>query len=492
MAEADTPDWEPLRPELTQRGFTAITEIGRGGMGYVLRAWDPDLERWVAIKVITRFAASNPENVRRFRSEMRLLGRIHHPAVITVYDGTMRDDLAYFLMPYIPGGTLEQLINQRCAIQRPFAVQEVVDRLRPIAEALDTIHSMHPPVIHRDVKPSNILVPGRGSGRSNAVLTDFGISLVGGDTRFTSTGIVIGSEQYMAPDRFSAEHGDDDGGPAADNYALALIAWEMLTLTSMYSTMSRQNWRFGRRVPQIPHGRLAAADLGKEPALNELLATLLANDPRQRPASAVEALERLEQVTREQGTRETRPEEMYPWPARQEGAPEQPRPRKRRGMVALATVAVVAVGAVAAGFAVTELTGSDSGGSTASMAQWSVPLGDIHDEFPGIVPDEPGAEGSAGLACSPGAESADQFAQIVCGDEDLKVTLVEYLNSGHRDEVLGDDSDPGDEEIPDCVAAVKRGTAGEWILLSDDDTFAAFVTGEDADRRYSDLDYCPA
>lgn len=507
MVDSDGPDWEPLRPELTQRGFTDITEIGRGGMGYVLRAWDPDLERWVAIKVITRFAASNPENVRRFRSEMRLLGRIHHPAVITVYDGKMRDDLAYFLMSYIPGGTLEQLINQRRGLGRSFTVGEVVSYLRPIAEALDVIHGMQPPVIHRDIKPANILIPAKGSGRSHAVLTDFGISLVGGDTRFTSTGIVIGSEQYMAPERFATEHGEDDGGPSADNYALALIAWEMLTLTPMFSAMSRQNWRFGRRVPPVSVDHLADGDRGHQPELNRVFRRLLANEPRQRPSSAVDAVAQLERAVTGQssspvaarasvpaGTAETRPDQLYPWGNRPVSsaavlATSATRPRRKTGRLVVAATAVVALVAGAAGVVVNNLSSSGASDEDVSLPSWSAAQAELQQVFPGVAPETPGTTGETGLECSPGDPADGQKAQIVCGDTDLKVTLASYNDAASRDEKLGTAEDI-DEDLPPCTSAVKRGTENEWILLSDDTESAVFVTGSQADSEYSSFNYC--
>lgn len=476
-------------------------------MGYVLRAWDPDLERWVAIKVITRFAASNPENVRRFRSEMRLLGRIHHPAVITVFDGKMREDLAYFLMSYIPGGTLEQLINQRRGLGKPFTVCEVVSYLRPIAEALDAIHAMQPPVIHRDIKPANILIPAKGSGRSDAVLTDFGISLVGGDTRFTSTGIVIGSEQYMAPERFATEHGEDDGGPSADNYALALIAWEMLTLAPMFSAMSRQNWRFGRRVPPVSVNHLADGDRDHQVEINRVFLRLLANEPHQRPSSAVDAVEQLERAVTGQssttvsaptpvpaGTAETRPDQLYPWDSRPYSAAAAPAtsagsPRRKTGRIVAGITAIVAVVAAATGVIVNNLSSSGASDGDVHSLGWSTAQAELQQVFPGIAPEAPGSANETGLECSPGVPADGQSAQIVCGDADLKLTLVSYDDQESRDGLLGT-VEGIDEDLPSCISAIKRGTANEWILLSDDTESAVFVTGSQADSEYSGFNYC--
>lgn len=490
MTRARRPDWEILRPELIQRGFTRITEIGRGGMGYVLRAWDVDLERWVAIKLITRFAASNPENVRRFRSEMRLLGRINHPAVVTVYDGKMTDDFAYFLMSYVPGGSLEQLLEQRRERRQSFTLREVVDYLQPVADALDATHAMTPPVVHRDIKPANILTPGPGGGRSPSVLTDFGISLVGRDTRFTSTGIVIGSEKYMAPERFTAVLPDDDGGPSADNYALALIAWEMLTLTPVFSTMTRQKSRFDRPIPDILPGALAPADHGCEKSVNRVFRRLLAHDPGDRPARASDALTELERAAaRGPGrtlTSSTRPVEA--------GAPrartDEPRPYSRAKLISVAVVAVIALTGLVIEFGADRLTWSEAPDDVESVALWSQAQQDLVDRFPGITPDVPGTRGTAALSCSPGTPADGQRSQIVCGDDKFMVTLVNYADPVTRTGALGAADDHQIGLHVHRIDSVKRGRAGEWVLLADDGQSAAFVTGVHAEAGYHDLNYC--
>lgn len=286
MAHGQSYDSGELVRALNTQGLTKVTEIGAGGMGAVLRAWDGTIGRWVAVKVITSFAASNPENVRRFKAEMQLLGKIRHPAVVGVYSGHTTENLAFFLMDYIPGGNLEQLISQRRSVQRPFTVHDIIYYLSPIADALDAIHDMSPAVIHRDVKPANLLVPENRAASAAAVLTDFGISLVSGDTRFTYTGIVIGSEQYMAPERFDTVAEDGQPGALADNYALALVAWEMLTLHPLFGMMTRQLWRFGERSTALPADLLAISERRYLPQLNALFRAALATDPALRPARA--------------------------------------------------------------------------------------------------------------------------------------------------------------------------------------------------------------
>lgn len=312
MSERRLYDEDELRSALTRQGLTRISEIGAGGMGAVLRAWDDAIGRWVAVKVITSFAAGDPENVRRFRGEMRLLGRIDHPAVVRIHSGHMSENLAFFLMDYVPGGNLEQLIHQHRAVMKPFTVREVAHYLAPIADALDAIHTMTPAVIHRDIKPANILIPERSPKTS--VLTDFGISLVSGDTRLTSSEIVVGTEMYMAPERFEAEGGEGPAGALADNYGLALVAWEMLALRPLFVTMGRGDWWSGRRRAELPTDALAPVDSSSRGKIDAVFRTALASDPGQR---FMKARDLIDQLLRATGG----PEQVVPTETRRETLP---------------------------------------------------------------------------------------------------------------------------------------------------------------------------
>jgi serine/threonine protein kinase len=271
-------------------------------MGHVLRVWDTELDRPIAVKVITEGAARRPENVRRFQAEMRLLGQIRHPSIVTVYGGRMNDDFAYFLMSYVPGGNLRHHLDQRQTVGLPFSIQETVDCLRPIADALDAIHNMNPPVIHRDIKPANILIPDRSDGLKESVLTDFGISQVIGDPRLTQVGTIIGSERYLAPERYSETTTEPQSGIRSDNYALALVAWEMLTLTPLFTTMSLEQWRFSSRPMRVTPTSLAPGDRRQAEALTGLFEWLLSPEPSHRPSSAVAAVNSLAALATAGGT----------------------------------------------------------------------------------------------------------------------------------------------------------------------------------------------
>lgn len=167
-----------------------------------------------------------------------------------------------------------------------------------MAQALDYLHHRQSPVIHRDLKPANILLP--EDPGTTSVLTDFGISIAGEDTRLTSTGLVIGTEKYMAPEIFSVASTwgahKVDYSPATDRYALALIAVEMLTLTAFRDTMSQRAWRGERTLPALTVGNLATQDAqvpGVAERVTEVFGVALNNDPGSRYTSAVAFLDAL-------------------------------------------------------------------------------------------------------------------------------------------------------------------------------------------------------
>lgn len=285
----DLGDLTPVLDEVARsRGLTRFEEIGRGGMGVVVKAWDDITARWVAVKIFSRHGVGRDMGLQRFRKEIRLLASIHHPAIISVYyAGKAGDDVAYFVMEYVDGPNLATLISRRQEEGRPFTVDETVTLLRPVAAALDHLHSLTPPVFHRDIKPANIIVRPVRDGVDAGVLTDFGISLSAEDTRVTSEGMVVGTDHYLAPELFSS---DPDTGTrpdrASDIYAFAAVVAEMLTLRTVKSTMSEPAWRFARGVPTYRAGDLAPEDAGRVAVVNRAVADALHPDPARRTRSA--------------------------------------------------------------------------------------------------------------------------------------------------------------------------------------------------------------
>ena len=194
--------------------YRLMDRIGRGGMATVHRAYHPALDRYVAIKVLPEFFAEDPIYRERFQHEARSVARLSHPNILQIFDFGNADGVAFIVMELVDGGTLADRLG------KPIELQAVLDVLEPLAGALDYAHARG--VLHRDIKPTNILV--RASG--TPVLADFGLAKIAGEMRrLTASGSVMGTPEYMSPEQAS----DDRIDAASDRYSLAVVAYEMLT-----------------------------------------------------------------------------------------------------------------------------------------------------------------------------------------------------------------------------------------------------------------------
>jgi serine/threonine protein kinase len=195
--------------------YRLLKRLGTGGFGTVWMARDERLEREVAVKILPRDRVVGG----RFEREARAAARLSHPGIVTLYEASVDDDGAYLVSELVRGPTLDKLLAKGRLSDRDIVAVGVV-----LCDALDHAHGEG--VVHRDVKPSNILVPTRPPSPSQmAKLTDFGVArIVGGDT-LTRTGDVVGTLAYMAPEQAEGL----EAGPAADLYSLALALYEALT-----------------------------------------------------------------------------------------------------------------------------------------------------------------------------------------------------------------------------------------------------------------------
>ena len=201
-----------------QHQYRIEDEIGRGGMAVVYRARDLRLERLVAIKVLPPELAHDPAVRERFTREAQTSAQLAHPHIVPIYDVGERDGVAYFVMGLVAGGNLAQRLDHQA--RRP--VDEVRRLLAETADALAYAHLRG--VIHRDVKPDNILLEPE-SGR--ALVTDFGIArAIESGTRLTLTGVAVGTPTYMSPEQAVGER-DLDG--RSDLYSLGVLGYQMLT-----------------------------------------------------------------------------------------------------------------------------------------------------------------------------------------------------------------------------------------------------------------------
>ncbi|HYG96558.1 MAG TPA: serine/threonine-protein kinase [Solirubrobacterales bacterium] len=290
--------------ELLKERYRLERTLGRGGMAAVWLGHDEVLDRPVAVKVLSDTIASDPGFVARFRREARTAAGLSHPNLVGVYDFSEEGERPYLVMQFVPGENLAERLERGGGVD--------CDKLaRELLEALDHIHSVG--ILHRDIKPANIIIEPDGTTK----LIDFGIALPADATALTSTGLILGTERYAAPEVMEGEPATE----RSDLYSCGVV------LRSCEGQCSR--------------------------ALGSLIGWLTGADPRSRPVSAKQALARLEredsvgeeptqafQPTFEQSRRQPPPPPSAPRPATSS--------RGRRGAVAALLAFVAALVAVAA------------------------------------------------------------------------------------------------------------------------------------------------
>ncbi len=279
----------------TLAGYRIDALIARGGMGVVYRATQLALERPVALKVIARELAGDEGFRRRFLGESRLAARLEHPAVVPVYDAREEDGELIVAMRLIEGGDLRRLLDR----EGPLSPGRAIQLLGQVAEALDAAHAAG--IVHRDVKPHNVLVEGE-----RAYLTDFGLAKAYAETGSGAGASVVGTVEYMAPEQWRGER----VGPAADVYALGCVLYEALTGIAPYARKESD------AEPELPRGIEAVIEraVSKDPAERYPTAGALIAAARERqgatPAVTRVLSERPEKPTaRIGGTPEGREEE---------------------------------------------------------------------------------------------------------------------------------------------------------------------------------------
>jgi serine/threonine protein kinase/ABC-type glycerol-3-phosphate transport system substrate-binding protein len=199
---------EPLR------GYRLLDQVGEGAFGVVYRAIQPQVGREVAIKAVHPELANHPDFVRRFDHEAQIVARLEHPHVVPLYDYWREPNAAYLVMRFLRGGSVEDLLEAG-----PLDTTRVVSITEQIASALGAAHRQG--VVHRDVKPGNVLLDEEG----NAYLTDFGVALDAGSPERSSGTMMRGTPAYLSPEQIRLQ----PAGPQSDVYALGIVVFEMLT-----------------------------------------------------------------------------------------------------------------------------------------------------------------------------------------------------------------------------------------------------------------------
>jgi serine/threonine protein kinase len=199
--------------------YHVLERIGLGGMAEVYRGHHELLNRDVAIKVLHPALMNDPEFLARFEREARLVANLRHPNIVQMFDFDTQDDQLYMVMEYIASGSLKQRLEELKSSGQFMALEEISRIINQIAAALDYAHTQK--MLHRDMKPSNILLDAAG----NVYLTDFGIAHMMGGARLTNTGSLLGTPAYMSPEQGRGE----SLTTASDLYSLAIILFEMIT-----------------------------------------------------------------------------------------------------------------------------------------------------------------------------------------------------------------------------------------------------------------------
>ena len=270
----------------TKLGPYEITEeIGKGGMATVYRAYQPSMDRHVAVKVIRASMLGDSVGRDRFTREAKLIAKLEHPHLLPVYDFDGAHDPPYIVMRFLEGGTLKQVMDAE-----PLPYEEMLYMLRQVANALDYAHRQE--VVHRDLKPSNIMIDLEG----NAFVADFGIARVTDAAKdLTGTGNAIGTPGYMAPEQAKGKDGVDS---RADVYSMGVIAYELLAGRGPYDRESAVEELMAHLQEPVPNITEFKEDLGTE--VNEVVQKSLAKDRDQRYSTNGEFIDALSTALRKQ------------------------------------------------------------------------------------------------------------------------------------------------------------------------------------------------
>jgi eukaryotic-like serine/threonine-protein kinase len=240
-------------------------ELGRGAMGVVYRAFDPVVERSVAVKTIRLDVQDSEELLHRLKREAKSIGQLEHPNIVTLYEAGEWSGLFYLAMQFIQGETLQDRITR----QQWFTLKEVQEILAQICAGLGYAHQRG--VIHRDIKPANIMITREGTVK----LTDFGIAKVAG-TGTTSTGLVVGTPSYMSPEQALGKPLDG----RSDIFSLGSILYELMSGEKAFPGQNVTTVMY-KIVHEAPTP-IAALQPGLDPAVEMIIQKALAKNPAER------------------------------------------------------------------------------------------------------------------------------------------------------------------------------------------------------------------
>lgn len=268
--------------DLTGRQFgpyRITAPLGEGGMAAVYRAYQPSVDRYVALKVLPQSFATDPQFAQRFEREAKVLAKLQHPNILPIHDYGQADGYPYIVMPVVEGGELSDLMH---GDKLPLA--EVVRIISQVGDALDYAHTEG--VVHRDIKPSNILLDQRG----NCLLTDFGLAKIVSNVanKLTSSGFVVGTPSYIAPEQGMGDPADG----RSDIYALGVVLYELMTGQVPFQAETPIAVVMKHIHDPLLSPREFRADIPE--AIEQVILKALAKDPQDRYSTAGEMVKAIQ------------------------------------------------------------------------------------------------------------------------------------------------------------------------------------------------------
>jgi len=282
-----------LQPGQMLGAYRIINQVGQGGMATVYKAYQPSMDRNVAIKVLPRQLAESAEFVARFQQEARTIARLEHPHILPVFDYGESDGTTYFVMRYLEAGTLKDKMQAG-----PLSLNEIDNLFSQLAGALGYAHSHG--VIHRDLKPANALVDEQG----NLFLTDFGIAklLESASPRLTQTDAIMGTPAYISPEQARAQTVDQ----RSDIYSLGIILYEMVTGRVPFTADTPLAVILKHVSDPLPLPSILKPDIPE--AIEQVILKALAKEPDDRYATTAEFLAAWKRALQDKDTVRRAPE----------------------------------------------------------------------------------------------------------------------------------------------------------------------------------------
>jgi WD40 repeat protein/tRNA A-37 threonylcarbamoyl transferase component Bud32 len=265
--------------------YRVLEQIGVGGMATVYKAYQPAMDRHVAVKVIAAHFAQEETFLRRFRREAKAVAKLEHAHILPVYDSGEAESRPYLVMRYLEAGTLKDRM-----IRGPLPLTEVNHIIGQVGSALDYAHRMG--VVHRDVKPSNVLLDAEG----NTFLTDFGLAkMMEASAQLTGTGVGVGTPAYMSPEQGKGAKVDS----RTDVYSLGVMLYEMVTGRAPYEAETPLAVVLKHIQEPLPLPRSVRPDLPEE--VEQVILRAMAKEPDDRFQTAGEMVRALDAAVRASG-----------------------------------------------------------------------------------------------------------------------------------------------------------------------------------------------